>query len=351
MSRKDVFEGSGPTSGTDMRAKVGAKKDGRITAIQVYLAYEAGAYPGSSVGAGAMTCLSSYKVENFQIDGYDVVVNKPKTSAYRPPGAPAAAYAIETVMDEVAEKLGMDPIDFRLKNATKEGDRTVAGVPFPRIGCIEVEEAIKASEHYNSPLGGPNRGRGVAMGWWFNAGMQSSATIAVNSDGTINLITGSVDIGGSRASIAMQAAEVLGIAAEDVNPSVGDTDSVGWTGLTGGSRTTFSTGIAAIETARSVIDLMKARAAIIWETQAEDVDFNDGVFVSTKNSDDKISFKDLAGRLMTTGGPISASAASNPAPSWVRPISIDGTTPASSAAFRTAATSALLLSEVTSADP
>ncbi len=313
MTRKDVFEGSGPTSGTDMRAKVGARKDGRITAIQVYLAYEAGAYPGSSVGAGAMTCLSSYKVENFQIDGYDVVVNKPKTSAYRAPGAPAAAYAIETVMDEVAEKLGMDPIDFRLKNATKEGDRTVAGVPFPRIGCIEVEEAIKASEHYNSPLGGPNRGRGVAMGWWFNAGMQSSATIAVNGDGTINLITGSVDIGGSRASIAMQAAEVLGIAAEDVNPSVGDTDSVGWTGLTGGSRTTFSTGIAAIETARSVIDLMKARAAIIWETQAEDVDFNDGVFVSSKNSEDKISFKDLAGRLMTTGGPISASAASNPA--------------------------------------
>ena len=312
MSRKDVFEGSGPTSGTDMRAKVGAKKDGRITAIQVYLAYEAGAYPGSSVGAGSMTCLSSYKVENFLVDGYDVVVNKPKTAAYRAPGAPAAAYAIETVMDEVAEKLGMDPIDFRLKNATKEGDRTVAGVPFPRIGCIEVEEAIKASEHYNSPLVGPNRGRGVAMGWWFNAGMQSSATIAVNSNGTINLITGSVDIGGSRAAVAMQAAEVLGIAAEDVNPSVGDTDSVGWTGLTGGSRTAFSTGIAAIETAQAVIKLMKARAAIIWETQPEDVDFKDGTFVSTKNPEDKISFKELAGRLMATGGPISASAASNP---------------------------------------
>jgi CO/xanthine dehydrogenase Mo-binding subunit len=308
----DVFEGTGPTSGTTMRVKVGAKKDGRITAAQVYLAYEAGAYPGSSVSAGASTCLSPYKIENFLVDGYDVVVNKPKTAAYRAPGSPAAAYAIETVMDEVADKLGMDPMDFRLKNATQEGDRLVSGVTLPRVGCIEVEEAIKSSEHYNSPLGGPNRGRGVAMGWWFNAGMQSSATIAVNANGTISLITGSVDIGGTRASVAMQAAEVLGIAAEDVNPTVGDTDSVGWTGLTGGSRTTFSTGIAAIEAANKIIDLMKARAAIIWETQPEDVDFTDGSFVSTKNPDDKTSFKELAGRLMATGGPVSASAASNP---------------------------------------
>ena len=311
MSRKDVFEGTGPTSGSHMKAKVGATRDGKITAMELYLAYEAGAYPGSAVGAGSMTALGPYNVENFQINGYDVVVNKPKTAAYRAPGAPIAAFAIETVIDEVAEKLGMDPMDLRLKNATREGDRQVSGVVFPKIGCIEVEEAIRAHPHYKAPLG-PNQGRGVAMGWWFNAGLQSSCTMNVNSDGSVSLITGSVDIGGTRASVAMQAAEVLGIAAEDVIPSVADTDSIGWTFGTGGSRTAFSTGIAAIETSRKIVDIMKTRAALIWETQAGDVEFRDGTFVSTKNPADTIGFKEMAGRLMATGGPVSASAASNP---------------------------------------
>ena len=312
MGRKEVFEGSGPTSGTFMRAKVGATKEGRITAAQLYLAYEAGAYPGSPVAAGASTALSPYKLDNFLVEGYDVVVNKPQTSAYRAPGSPAAAFATETVMDEVADMLGMDPMDFRLKNATREGDRQVTGMVFPRIGCVELEEAVKAHPHYNAPLEGPNRGRGVAMGWWFNGGNQSTAMIGVNADGTVALVTGSVDLAGTRTAVAMQAAEALGLKVDDVVSSVGDTDSIGWTGPSGGSRTTFSTGIAAIEAAGLVVDRMKARAAILWETQPEDVDFRDGSFVSTKNPEDRLTFKELAGKLMATGGPISATAASNP---------------------------------------
>jgi CO/xanthine dehydrogenase Mo-binding subunit len=312
MSRKEVFEGSGPTSGSSMKAKVGTTKDGRITAIELWLAYEAGAYPGSPVAAGASTALSPYKVDNFLVEGYDVVVNKPQTSAYRAPGSPIAAYAIETVIDEVAQKLGMDPMDFRLMNATREGDRQVSGVVFPRIGCVELEDAVKAHPHYNAPLGGPNRGRGVAVGWWFNGGNQSTAMISVNADGTVGLVTGSVDLAGSRTAVAMQAAEALGLGVDDVVPSVGDTDSIGWTGPSGGSRTTFSTGIAAIQAAGMVVETMKERAALLWETQPADVEFRGGTFVSTKNPQDTIGFKDLAGKLMSTGGPVSATSVSNP---------------------------------------
>ena len=308
MSRKEVFEGTGPGSGSSMRVKIGARKDGLITAAEFSAVFEAGAYPGSSVGAACMCGLAPYKIENLQVDGFDVVVNKQKTAAYRAPGAPQGAYAVEAVIDEVAQKLDMDPLEFRLKNAPSPGDRQPSGVPFPSIGCIEVEEAMRAHPHYSAPLGGPNRGRGVATGYWFNAGMQSSATISVTADGTISLVTGSVDIGGSRAALAMQAAEVLGIAAEDVHPGVADTDSVGWTGHTGGSRTAFATGIAVIKAAEDVRRQMARRAALLWECKPEEVEFVQGTFVSQKSRDDRLTFKELAGRLMATGGPITVSA-------------------------------------------
>ena len=312
MTRKEVFDGTGPTSGTYMRAKIGANKEGRITAAEVYLAFEAGAFPGSPMGPAASTALSCYKIDNLLIDGYDVVVNKQKVAAYRAPGASHACYAVGAVIDELAEKAGMDPLDFRMKNAVKEGDLQPSGVPFPRIGYIEVLEAMKAHPHYNAPLEGPNRGRGMAVGFWFNVGMQSSATINVNGDGTISLITGSVDIGGTRVAVAMQAAEVLGIAAEEVYPSVGDTDSVGWTAITGGSRTAMTTGMAAISAAEDVKQQMKGRAALLWETQPQEVEFQDGVFISTKNPEDRLTFKQLAAKLMSTGGPVTASASATP---------------------------------------
>ena len=303
MSRADVFEASGPTCGSNMRIKVGAKNDGTITAMQAYLAYEAGAFAGSPVGAGAMCVFAPYDVENAVIDGYDVVVNKPKTAAYRAPGAPNAAFAAEQVVDEIARKLGMDPIEFRLKNAAAEGTRRADGMVFPRVGLVEVLEAMRDHPHYSAPLG-ENQGRGVAVGYWFNIGFDSAVNIAVNADGTITLIEGSTDIGGSRASISMQAAEVLGISAESVRPSIVDTDSVGYTAVTGGSRTTYATGWAAYEAALDVKQKMIARAASIWDVDADSIDLQDGVFQSTADPELSMTFAELAGRLAGSGGPI-----------------------------------------------
>ena len=310
MSRKDVFEGSGPTPGSHIRVKIGVNAEGRIVAADATLAYEAGAYPGAMVGPGAMCVFASYDIANVTIDGFDVVVNKPSTAAYRAPGATNVAFATETVLDEIAEKLGVDPLDLRLKNAAKEGTRRADGPKYRKIGCVAVIEAMKASEHYNTPLSGPNRGRGVAIGYWFNVGLPSAVTISVNADGTVNLVEGSTDIGGTRTSIAMQAAEVLGIRAEDVCPTVVDTDSVGFTGVTGGSRTTFATGWAAYEAAQDVVRQMKERAAKLWESNAEDVKAEHGVYQGA--AEDRFTFAELASKLGATGGPVVGRGSVNP---------------------------------------
>ena len=311
MDRKSIFEGTGPTPGGRVKVKMGVDDTGQITAAEVDLWYEAGCYPGSPVGAGAQCSLACYRIPNTRIDGWDIIVNKPKTAAYRAPGATHAAYAVESVIDELCSAIGMDPIDFRLLNGVKEGDRRADGPVFPRIGNIEQLQALKESAHYNSPLGvsdeGKLRGRGVANGFWFNGGMQSCVTLNVNFNGEVGLVEGSTDIGGTRASIAMQAAEVLGLQMEDIHPVVVDTDSVGYTDATGGSRTTNATGYAAYIAAHNTIAAMRERAAILWEINVDDVDFSEGTFFSKSDSELKMSFKELAAKLPETGGPLSAS--------------------------------------------
>ena len=312
MSRIDVFESTGPTSGSWMKIRMGATNDGKIVAADATLAMEAGAFPGSPVTMGAQCLFAPYDIESVRSQGYDVVDNKPKVAPYRAPGAPIAAFGGEQVVDELARRVGMDPLEFRLKNASKEGTRRVDGPVYPRIGNVECLEAARNSEHYNTPLAGPNRGRGVATGFWFNIGMQSSCSIGVNPDGTIILVEGSTDIGGTRASIAMQAAEVLGIPAEDVHPSVADTDSVGYTFLTGGSRVTFASGWAAYECAQDIKQKMIDRASSIWDVSAEDVELVDGTFQHRSEPELKMSFKELAGQLNRTGGPVSSQVSVDP---------------------------------------
>ena len=306
MSRRDVFEGTGPAAASWMKTKIGATNAGKITAAQLWIAFDAGAFPGSPVGGATLCATAQYNIENLLVDGYDVVTNHQKVQAYRAPGQPQGSFSVEPVIDELAEKLGLDPMEFRLMNVVKEGDRQPNGVQHPVFGAREMEEAMRDHPHYNTPLTGPNQGRGVATGYRWQGGQASSVTINVNSDGTISLTSGSVDIGGSRTAIAMQAAEVLGISAEDVSPSVVDTDSVGYTANTGGSRTAFDTGFAAIKAAEEVKRLMSQRAALIFEVDEENITFEGGQFMCA-STEDKISFKDLSARLMRTGGPVTCS--------------------------------------------
>ena len=210
MTRAEVFMGTGPTSGTAMEIKLGASKDGKLTAVKARLTFEAGAFPGSPVAGGSRTMLGPYVIPNAYVEGLDVVTNVQKSSAYRAPGSPASAFAIETAIDEIAEKLDIDPIEFRLLNAAEEGTRQPANGPvYRKIGLVETLEAAKNHPHYAADTAGIARGRGIASGAWFNGSGPASAVASVNPDGTVSLVEGSPDIGGSRAAMAMQGADVL----------------------------------------------------------------------------------------------------------------------------------------------
>lgn len=311
MGRDAVFEATGPTPGSHIKLKVGATKNGKLTAGEAWIAFEAGAYPGSPIGPGCMCVFSCYELPHGRVEGFDVCVNKPRTNAYRAPGSTQVAFAMETVVDEICRTIAMDPAEFRRRNAAREGTRRVDGPVYARIGMDETVAAIQNSEHYKSTLDGPNRGRGVATGFWFNVGMKSSVTAKVNSDGTVSLVEGCPDIGGTRTSIAMQLAEKLGIAAEDVTPTVVDTDSVGYNDVTGGSRITFATGIAAVEAAKDIQRQMIQRAAMLWEIKPDDVRCDDGLFLGP--NDQVFTFRELAGKIHATGAGISGTGTSSEA--------------------------------------
>ncbi len=304
MTRAEVFLATGPGPGAFIRVRMGATRDGRITAAQAELYYEAGAYPGAFIGAAANVIFGPYDIQNGQIDGYDVVVNKPKSETYRAPCATPVCFAAEQVVDELAERIGIDPLEFRVRNCAQEGTQQISGGVHTAIGCYEVLKAAREHPHYRAPLAGPHRGRGVAAGYWGNWGAQSSCTISVNEDGTVNLVTGSVDLSGTRTSLAMQAAEVLGLTLAQVRPSVGDTDVIGYTETSAGSRTTVATGIAVVQAARDVIAQMSARAALLWGVPADQVSFREGVFAAGEDAARRLTFAELAALLSETGGPI-----------------------------------------------
>ena len=304
MSRTEVLEATGPTSGCYMKVKIGTDNYGKILAAYADLKFEAGAFPGSPVGAAANCIFTPYDIENVLIDGYDIVNNKPKTTAYRAPGAPLGAFAAETLLDELSEKLGIDPLDLRIMNGAKEGTIRPSGITNPKIGCIETAQAVKEHDHYTSTIDGKYRGRGVASGFWINGSGAACAIANVNFDGTVNLTIGSMDIGGLRPAAAQHVAEVLGIPVEDVSPQVGDTDTIGYTSMTGGSGAAFKTGWASYEAAQDVKRQLLQRAAEVWETGLDDIELVKGVFRHSSDPELTTSFKKLASKLPDTGGPV-----------------------------------------------
>jgi CO/xanthine dehydrogenase Mo-binding subunit len=311
MSRTEVFKATGPTSGAKVWVKIGANREGRITAAEALLKYQAGAFQGSPVQPGCMCAFAPYDLENVKVVGFDVVVNRPKVAAYRAPGGPIAEFAVEQVIDELAKRLKLDPIEFRLKNAAKEGTKAAYGPKFGPIGLVQTLEAARAHPNYRAPLKA-NQGRGVASGFWFNIGGETCAALNLGEDGSVTLVAGTPDIGGSRASLAMMAAEELGIALDKVRPVIGDTGTLGFNFLTGGSRVTFSSGMAVIEAARDVIRQLRERAAKIWEIPVEEVVWEDGhARPQTVGKFEPLSLAEIAKTAGKTGGPIVGNAAIN----------------------------------------
>ena len=307
MDRGDVFRATGPAPGAETRVKLGATKDGRLVAADVDCLMDSGAYNGNPAGIPAFMATACYKLTDARSSGRSVYTNKPKIHAYRAPSMPQVTLAFELVMNEVAAELKIDPLEFRLNNAVEEGDVNMMGAPYKRIGLRECLEAARSHPHYQSSVA-DGAGRGIAAGYWINAGMQSSATLNVSPDGFVSLLTGSPDIGGSRASMAIMGAEVLGIPIESIYPQVVATDAVGHCDVTGGSRTTLATGQAVIQAADELVAELCRRVALEWDVPKDEVMWSDG---AAHHGEKSLSFKDLASRASTMGGPLTVSSSLN----------------------------------------
>ena len=307
MSRDEVFKATGPTPGTKIRVKIGAKKNGEITAGKAWLAYQSGAFPGPWGKLGGWCIFACYNIPNVHIEAHEILLNRPVNIAYRAPSAPMAAYPTETVLDQIAKEIDMDPIDLRLLNAVKEGDIQLGdfGGKYPIIGIKETLEAIKNHPNYKIPLA-LNQGRGIATGYWFNIAESSSATINLSEDGRAVVMTGSPDIGGSRASMAIMAAEVIGIDVKLIQPVVGDTETVGFTDVTEGSRATYATGIAVVNAAEKIVTKLRVRASIMWDCNLEDVEWVDGRAIHKDGKESPLSLAEITAQAKKTGGPLNA---------------------------------------------
>lgn len=306
MTRDEVFRASGPTSATSIDVRIGARKDGTITAAEATLRYSCGPYAGMWAEIGAMTAFACYKLENVKTVGYEVLVNRPKTAAYRAPSAPMAAFAVESAIDELAKEIGMDAVEFRIKNAAQEGTRSSYGPVYGPIGIGPTLEAVKQHPHMKAPLKA-NQGRGMACGFWFNFGGQTCTDLNIGMDGSVSLAVGTVDVGGSRASLSLVAAEELGIDYAQVKAVVADTSSLGYNDMTDGSRGTFSSSMATISAARNAIKTLRERAAQMWEIPVDDVAWEQGHAVAKGEKHGnlgKLSLKEIAAAAAKTGGPI-----------------------------------------------
>ncbi len=306
MTRDEVFRASGPTSSTSIDVKIGARKDGTITAAQATLRYASGPFYGMWAELGAMTSFACYDLKNVKSVGYEVLVNRPKVAAYRAPSAPMAAFAVESVIDEIANKIGVDPVVMRIKNAAKEGTKSSYGPVYGPIGIGPTLEAAKNHPHMKAPLK-KNQGRGMACGFWFNFGGQTCTSININPDGTAVVAVGTIDVGGSRASMSMMAAEELGIPYENVRCVVADTSSLGHNDMSDGSRVTFSSGMATVVAARNAIKVLCARAAKMWDIPEDAVVWEDGCAKpagANAGTFPPLTLKEIAAGASNTGGPI-----------------------------------------------
>jgi CO/xanthine dehydrogenase Mo-binding subunit len=308
MSRSDVLRATGPTASASMDVKLGLKKDGTITAAEVRFRMQGGPFVGASPVHEALSCaLACYDVAAVHHEGFEVLANRPKAAAYRAPGSPMAAFAVESLLDEMCRELGLDPLAVRLKNAAREGTKASFGPTFNRIGLVETLQATMAHPNLSVPLG-PNQGRGIASGFWFNHGGETSVSLAIGEDGTVTVSVGTPDIGGSRASLAMMTAETLGIPYEDVRVNIVETGALGVNEPTHGSRATFASGLAAVEAAKQAIRQMCARAAADWGIDAEAVEWRDGAAMPAGPNAGKfppMTIAEIGAKMGSTGGPIS----------------------------------------------
>jgi CO/xanthine dehydrogenase Mo-binding subunit len=305
LTRSEDFLTTTPSPATIIELKTGAKKDGTITAIQARVLLDNGIFAFALGGIVGILLGGYYKCENVKIDCFEVNTHKPQAGAYRAPGAPSASFALESNVDDMAAALGLDPLEFRLKNVAEDGDLMGNGEPWPSIGvkyCLE-----KLREHptwQNRANKAANEGVGIAIGGW-PCGVGPAASVCrVDDDGTVRIHVGSVDISGSNSSMVLIAAEILGVSPDEVELIAGDTDSGPIAPPSGGSMVTYSVAGAVANAAQAARKKLLELAANEFEASVEDLEIKNSRVQVKGVPDRSMTIAELAGKAAnTSGGP------------------------------------------------
>jgi len=308
MGRDEEFKAGRPGAPSVIHLRMGATKEGKIVAAQLNVIMDGGAFPGGPIAAATSVGLGHYNIPNLDVDGYDVVTNKPPVGAYRAPGAPQAAFAVESHIDRLAQALGMDPLEFRLKNVAEEGHRLPTDVALPRVGFRETLEIVKNHPAWKTPIpAGSFRARGVACGMWIGGIQPNSATLKLNSDGTLGLVVGAVDLTGTRTAFVQMVAEEFGVAPMEVSVSILDTESAPYASVSAGSKTTNTMSIAIKRACDELKKQLLKRASAQLDLPEDQVEYRP-YRVQAKGAPERTVGLQEMGRasISTGGGPIVA---------------------------------------------
>jgi CO/xanthine dehydrogenase Mo-binding subunit len=304
LSRQEEMLASNPAPSGRIRVKLGAKKDGSFTALQAEVAYNGGCYPSSPVGICMVLMGSLYQIPNCDLEGFEVLTFKPSSGAYRAPGVPQGTFALESVVDEIAGKLGIDPLELRLKNASHSGDPMIHGEKWQSIGMVEVLKAVQQHPLWQNRAAARTAGRGVGMavGGWPGGVEPASAACTIDRDGTVNVHLSSVDMSGTNTGFALIAAEAFGISPDKVRIITGDTTGAVYAGAAGGSKVTYTVGPAVIRAAEEARTHTLAIAAELMEADPADLEIVDGRVQVKGVPDSGIPLGEIASKTMQFGG-------------------------------------------------
>jgi xanthine dehydrogenase molybdenum-binding subunit len=300
-SREETMVGgSGPAAAARIDVEVGADADGQITAIKGRYILDSGGIPGTPTTLVMQASAAPYATANLHLEGFDVTTNKPRTEAYRGPGGIQAAFAMEQAIDEVALKLGMDPLDLRRRNHAVTGGLMPIGTPFPSIALDTIIAHVSAHDCWRSTVGQGRlpRGRGLAFGYWRGTSMTSAAHVTIAGDGRPMVTMGAVDVSGTRTTMAQVAAEEFGLSIDDVFIATGDTKSVGYSDASAGSRVGRTMAAAVSYACKDALAQLRTRAAERMQCAATELGYAQGVFHFGAAS---ISLHDLMRASLTEG--------------------------------------------------
>ena len=283
MTRREELQAGMPAPQVIIKLKTGVKRDGTLMALDAETVIDSGAFSGAVLAVSAVFLGSMYKWPSFDIRGFEVLTHKPSVAAYRAPVAPQTIFAIESQMEQIARDLDLDSVEFRMRHLIQEGDPMVNGQPWQSNGAKQVLARIAEHPHWKTRKqwvaagkNGKRRGVGLALGGWLGGLQPTGATVRLNPDGSLAVLTGQVDIAGTNIALAQIAASAYGVDADVVRITTGDTDVAPMTGLSAGSKTIYTVGAAVLQAAEDARRQTFEIAAKELEASVHDLELVDG---------------------------------------------------------------------------